>query len=361
MLRMHKYFGLLLGLVACAEGTPPSVGSDPRAVQGDPNAGHPTGDGDSSQTGQDPVPGGNAGNGNPGHNDGLSDNNCDGTRTFAQPISPDVLIVQDRSTSMIGANTTFVNRWDPSAMAINKAVEELQDKIRFGLLTFPTAGGNGCGAGELDVPFMLESAPAIRGALTAKAPTLVPIGNTPTGPALAEALKVFQQRFSDGGVLGTAYVLLVTDGDPTCGTLPSTPDDVSIKAANDAVDALFKNDIKTFVIGYDIIDANSANVMNGLAQRGGTNKFIPVEDSQSLLEQLKTIANAITPCDYHAGSNADPDDVTVVIDGKEVSLSEVDGWSIDGKIVRLNGEACAQIQDGQVHDVEVIVPCPMIF
>jgi hypothetical protein len=100
------------------------------------------------------------------------------------------------------------------------------------------------------------------------------------------------------------FVLLVTDGAPTCpagdGSERTQPD---IDASNAAIEALAAKDVRTYVIAYDTSgpdNATLASVLDGFAQRGGTGDKThrPVEDEASLLTEFGRIAGAIANCSF---------------------------------------------------------------
>jgi hypothetical protein len=59
---------------------------------------------------------------------------------------PDILIVLDRSTSML------MGRWDPSVAAIKEFTGGLDQSVNFGLMVFPATGNDICTPGMVDVP-----------------------------------------------------------------------------------------------------------------------------------------------------------------------------------------------------------------
>ena len=133
---------------------------------------------------------------------------------------------------------------------------------------------------------------------------------TPTAAALKSALKVFNDRPNDvDSILAPGYVLLVTDGEPSCGGGPgedATSTQSAIDMTNASIDALLKADIKTFVVGYDVTTA--ATTMNEFAKRGGTEKYIAVTSGKELEDALRKVAGALTPCTFRlAGTPSGPE------------------------------------------------------
>ena len=124
-----------------------------------------------------------------------------------------------------------------------------------------------------------------------------PGGYTPTGPALAGALKQAQDR-AKANPDHKVVVVLVTDGLPG-GFIPNmppamcTPGDIAGVAALVATGTAGTPPIPTFVIGVfgpcDLVDANvmpQAN-LDRLAMSGGTNKAVVISTDQNVTQQLQ--------------------------------------------------------------------------
>lgn len=300
---------------------------------------------------------------------------------------PDVLIVLDRSSSMLAT------RWEPSRQAVKTITRDFEGLIAFGLEYFPgvdgdlgglggVAGGLGaiggaggiggfggllggggqggidptqlqCGGTEkLDVPLMLRNAAAIAASVDATGP----LGLTPTGAALDTALQILGDRSPQlDATVKPAYVLLVTDGDPRCD--PRNADVAQQRAARAAVQALKSANIPTYVIGYQI-DPLFVGLMNELAQLGGTLRYHPVESGAQIEAALREITKDVVSCKFSL--DTEPPDVKrvrVQIDGVSIPLNSPDGWVIQGKNITLIGGACATLKDGKGHILNAQIEC----
>lgn len=340
---------LLLSVGGCPADPAPSTSAQP-VGDGD---GEGRGDGDRGTGDGDVGDGDDEGTGD-GDNAGF----CQVKKVEAEPVAPEVLIVLDRSMSMIGINYDFTqagkDRWTPAVSAINKLVKDLHGSVRFGLTVFPV-DGDVCAPGKLDVP--IGGTPAqIAAALEAQYPRTF---STPTALALEAAAKSFGKP--KPGSLSDRYVLLVTDGQPTCDPDPLyaiIADPRAVTHTNAAIDALRALEIKTFVVGFDAQSGGFAANLDDFAKHGGTEKSVDATDEKSLIEQLRKIAGKVVSCVFDLESApVDPTYVEVTLDGKLVRLNERDGWSIADKTVTLQNGSCATLQDGAAHSLAIRVLC----
>jgi hypothetical protein len=305
---------------------------------------------------------------------------CEAVQLIANPQFPDMMIVLDRSGSMQDGK-----RWDPSVAAVRKITSELQAQIRFGLALFPddgpptttvmtnnTNGGFGitivnasvCAPGKIVVPIAAMNAAPISTELDMTRPG----GGTPTSETLMKLLDSYAAEAGPDVEQHPKYVLLVTDGAPTCpnGNGQEPADQADIDLSNKAVEALTSHMVKTYVIGYDTTTPGNemlAQVLDGLAQRGGTGdqKHRPVEDEASLTAALESITGSIASCSFRL-DQAPPraDYVLVTIDGKQLNLDAPDGWKLDdAHTVEIVGNACAMFKAGK-HVLDAKVQCDVV-
>ena len=328
-----------------------------------------------------------------GGDDDEDESVCDAVTIQARPNAPEILIVLDRSGSMVGVGAqggAMVNRWEPSANAVKKLTSDLAGVASFGLMLFPApgapgmgggipglgaipgldqlipgigmipglgGGGGSCTAGMLNVPVGANNAPMIAMALDGARPD---IGATPTAGTLENAYGVLSKSSCADCQDVPKFVLLVTDGQPNCGASGTMTSPADIEASNAALDKLRESGIRTYVIGYDMAsDPTSSGIMEQFAQHGGTDKFIPVENETELSDNLRRIAGSLISCEYDLNEAVEnPALVRVIIDGDELVLNQ--GWTIeDRKITLTEGAdgACPRIRDGRLHTVKIQKDC----
>jgi Mg-chelatase subunit ChlD len=261
-----------------------------------------------------------------------------------------------------------VDRWDPSVKAIETLTTQFDATVNFGLMTFP-ASSNQCGPGDLQVDLGPGTASMIKSVLDKTQPG----GGTPTGETLQAALKYFQDHPSGGAdtVAPPRFVLLVTDGQPTCpnangggGGRGGNQLTADLKFTTDALDALTAEGIKTFVIGYDAaLDATFASALTSFAQHGGTDNYYAVQNEDSLSMAFQSISRKVVTCDFVFKTPiTDPRLVHVTLDGNTLRPDDPSGWTLAGDVVTVQGDSCAALQTGAGHRVEIVLECePVVY
>ena len=208
-------------------------------------------------------------------------------------VPPNVLIVLDRSGSMDNELPGGERKWDVAVSAISNLVLSFDDRVRFGIGTFPT-GGARCEIGQLTLPVADAQGMAVAMHVQGDGPD-------GEGTPIADSLMAIS---SADPALGDAtrgnFVLLVTDGQENCDGQPTQ-----------AVTMLRSRtpEVKTFVVGFgDEVDAGELNAM---ADAGGTARttdprFFQANDPASLEAALAEIAIQVTGGDIEFATCDDP-------------------------------------------------------
>jgi hypothetical protein len=336
------------------------------------------------------IPGGNPGGpvGSPG---GSGSEVCKVTTVGSGRVSPDMLIVLDRSGSM---RMGGVDRWGPSVAGLKTITASLQERVSFGLMAFPgtmvdavggvvqivdcttltdpleliaclgqaipQVSGGTCDAGVLNVPIAPRNAAAIATALDGMAPG----GATPTAVTL-QAAQAELEKFQSAPDSPSAakYVLLVTDGAPNCGNgFGAEQDPAAVDASVAAIEAMARAGIKTYVMGYGTqSDPRLKAALDRMAVAGDTGdaQHRPIEDEQSLVATFQQITGTLLSCEFALEQTViDKSYVKVTFDGVQLNVDDANGWvlSADRKKVTLQGTACTRAkEDG--HLISVTVQC----
>src|SRR4051812_28705599 len=159
-----------------------------------------------------------------------------------------LMLVLDRSGSMKNSLPNNAGtKWDVVTAAVNPAIKATQNAIQWGMKTFP--GDSGCnGVATSGVDVMV--APMNAANLSTKIGQTTPDGDgTPTGDGVLAAFNYLKGL----SITDPKYILLATDGDPSC------PGD-GITYALQQITAAHSAGVSTFVIGVGTGHDSSTNL-----------------------------------------------------------------------------------------------------
>lgn len=313
---------------------------------------------------------------------------CRPVRVALTPITAEILLVLDRSTSMswslTGPTGAGPSRWSILGGALRAELPAWDGSSDLGLLFFPEPGGTNCTTAS--VPH-LEPAPDGSGPLLSRLAATMPGGRTPTAAAMTTARDWFvAHRDPDR----PQAVVLATDGAPNCnaaldartcrctngaglpaGGCPERElclDDTRTLAV---IADLLGAGVPTYVVGIDgEPDPALSIVLTRMAAAGGrpnpldpARAYYSVRRPEDLGAALERIEASIARCVLVLERPA-PEDrpLTVTLDGALVPAdpSGTDGWrwTSDGSgRVELHGPTCDRAQDGASHVLELLVDC----
>jgi len=306
------------------------------------------------------------------------DANCAAVNQGAMRQPPDILIVQDKSSSMNGSadgscnsNCAAKSKWSQVTAALNQAVGATDTTVNWGLKFFSDNGA--CGANKAPVvPVGASNARAIASAIKATSPG----GNTPTRDAVTTGA-AYLMGVADAN---PKYLLLATDGLPNCPagcslTNPSsactmTDNPAEDRAATDAVAAAAAAGIPTFVVGVGMTGADATldamAAAGGVPQKGATTAFYAVTDTASLVAALDAILGRVASCKFDIGSAPNVmtsvDQIDVFGDGVPIPKDpgHVDGWDYTNAAhtaIEVYGPRCDAILAGTIMNVTVTFRC----
>ncbi len=302
------------------------------------------------------------------------------------PKPANVLVLFDRSGSMSrGFGTT--TRFEAAKTLLGEVAWAYQDRIRFGFQQFPKSGGCGegtasssCCAQPPSVPMGPFAAAMLGEAMVAAGPVE---GNTPTSEALRFAAAYFA-TVNDG--ISERYVLLSTDGEPSCladGSLGKDLVRSGQRLEGPCVDALKEvaalrmAGVKVIVlgIGNDLVlsEQGAPSCLEDMARAGGVARegtggpgFFSATNPKELERALQRIFGAvIQPSCVVAMSEPAPHapSVSVFFDDQQVPFDQSgkDGWlwveGKEGQVLQLVGKFCQKLERLQVQQVEIRQGC----
>jgi Ca-activated chloride channel family protein len=206
---------------------------------------------------------------------------CAGIAQVAEERSPcteDAMIVFDASGSMSGNGWGYgsetagtVSRIDKVRATLAKILPSVTRHRRVGLITYGPGVWDQCNV-RLDLKPEANSAERIMTAIKA----LTPAGKTPLTAAVAKAAEVLDYRAKP------ALIVLLTDGEETCG---GSPCDLGKKLSSEAA-SLTVHVIGLRVKGYTWMGEQSLVETKCLAERNG-GLYLTVETEDELREAFE--------------------------------------------------------------------------
>jgi hypothetical protein len=367
------------------DGDPTGDGDGDPTGDGD---GDPTGDGDGDPTGDgdgdgDPTTGDGDGDPDTGNDTNMA---CDEFSVTLEPITPNVMLVLDKSRSMFtnswdhdaNANTPVITRWNSLHQVVTNIVNGFETQLNFGSTLFPSTnaqnvyGPGACITADFpDVTVAPNNAAEILASIPA-ANVVNSYGGTPTWTGLNTAY----QHLLDLPANIPRAMILVTDGAANCSQSAAN-NTALIENYDVAVPALVQEanqaGIPTYVVGVGIVnmivndgvggDPNNINPtlkLNELAQLGGTGTFYNSVNQNQLLAALDLVVAEVQSCIIPLdGAPFFPEYTKVIVDGVEWdqvgNCANEDGWiytDMNNDEIELCGDACDSLKNTGEADVE---------
>jgi hypothetical protein len=273
----------------------------------------------------------------------------------------ELLLVLDRSGSMMDLpQGGAIPKWDEAIPALDEVIGKTEGQILWGLKMFPNGMQTCASMDGIDVPLAINNSSTVTSAYKAAGPTG---DGTPTTQAIKRAVTYLQANPS----MNTRYLVLATDGQPTCpdgidGDASDAP--AAVQAIKDAAAA----GLHTFVIGI-ATDAMAGATLDemataGLEPRATSPHYYLAANKQDLIGALGIITGKVADCTFPLTSTPpSPNDVAVKIGTTKVDrdTSHMDGWdygAANGSI-QVYGAACERVKAGAAgDDVSITFGCP---
>jgi hypothetical protein len=298
------------------------------------------------------------------------DANCGSTTSRLEKKPADLLLVLDRSSSMLRAmdsanscdpNTSSCSqRWATMLSSLQTVLAASPAEVYWGLKFFSSPSNDttttratsaSCNVSPgVEVAVAPGTADAIENQIS-QAGTAT---STPTRLAI-EASVAYLEALSDGS---PKYILLATDGEPNCAPNASNTSNSDLAGTITAIEAAAAAGYKVFVIG---VGPETGNLTN-FAQAGGTDRFYPATTPEELSNALTTIVETVAAgCSYELGQAhpANPNAIGVYLDKSLIPQSTTDGWSYDAATatITINGSYCDDLRNGTKTQVDIFLPC----
>jgi hypothetical protein len=260
-------------------------------------------------------------------------------------------------------STTATRKWDLTVPAVNEVITQTNAQIAWGLKTFPEA--TPCSVTNvIDVPIASANAATVTAAVTATTPEG---DGTPTGDAMNAAV-AYLQGLDAAGDTDQKYILLATDGEPSCVGGTETSQSTARPHAAQAVAAAVTAGYHTFVVGVATTKTTAMQALNDMAVAGGearpdpnplTTKFYLANTKDELVHSLGAITGVVLDCRFSLSEPPATGEHVGVRLGEETIPP--DSWTIsdDKTLVEVTGEFCDRIQSGTADAVRIVYGCPL--
>ena len=308
----------------------------------------------------------------------LGGRSCPATTTrnvTGSNLPPDVLIIFDRSGSMnesldgtvCAGGCGATSKWSVATAAMTNVVAMTEATVNWGLKLFASTGSSSC---TVSSTAEITPQPMNAAAIAALLAQTEPGSSTPTTAALNNAAR-YLSTFTDPN---PKFILLVTDGTPTCGQSACAPGSNQTNDSCDDANAIamvatvHDMGIPVFVLGIGTSNAAGDATLSQMAVNGGYPRnaspaYYPADSGESLAATLGTITAAFDPC-YLSVLPAPTDAkaiASVTGDGTSLPNDPTTGWSFAAMAgsagIHLNGATCDAYKTGAIKTVKVDLVC----
>lgn len=285
---------------------------------------------------------------------------CPRVNFTAMPITPSILLLIDRSDSMLWDFGNGMSRWtavkDALIHPVNGVVTQLQSKAYFGSMIYYTVREPNPVCPLLTVqPRALNNAATIAQSL-ATDPTY---SWTPTAKSLDAARLSFEATPPPEGSL--PFIVLATDGFPSgCDDPGVNEKAMTVAAAARAHAAGIQ--VIPLSVGNDIDNQHLQEVANAGAGVGASEPNAPLyrgNNPAELKAAFDTIIRGVVSCDLTINGDVTQDqaaEAEVMLNGRRIAFGT--DWLLVGtRTIRLQGAACAELKSALAPTVNGTFPC----
>jgi len=299
---------------------------------------------------------------------------CVATNPMTTNVPPDILILLDRSGSMnqqldgttcaggCGANS----KWTITTTALANYLPTIETTVNLGLKLFASPSGSSCTVSPTaEIAPRANNAAMINTLLAGR--TSQPGSSTPTTAAMMNAAS-YLKTVTDNN---PKFILLVTDGIPTCGKdMCAAGVDLgggSMTQCDDAnaiamVKTVHDMGISTFVLGVGTSTSPGDGTLSQMAMNGGyarnaTPAYYPIDKPDDLTAAFQAVTGMVSKCFFGVSPPlTGGQSVTgVTADGND--LAPGDYMIIGNNGVQLVGQKCDEFTSGTIKNIQLQVSC----
>lgn len=311
---------------------------------------------------------------NDGSNTFESDGNvtCVKTDQMATNVPPDILIVFDRSGSMTedlsgmacaSGDCGATSKWTIATTTMSTFLPTVENAVNWGLKLFASSN-NACNvSATAEVPPRTANAAMISTRLGSTRPG----SSTPTTAAVRNAAN-YLKTLTDSN---PKFILLVTDGIPTCGmSMCATGVNVgtgSTMQCDDAnaiamVKTVHDEGYPTFVLGVGTSGSPgdgtlSQMAVNGGFPRSGTPSYYPIDQAADLTAAFQAITGMVSKCVFSVSPPLKTGQSIMSVTADGMNLAPGDYMILGNTGVQLIGQKCDDFTNGTIKKIAVQVSC----
>lgn len=244
----------------------------------------------------------------------------------------DLFAVIDGSSSMAEATVTGVSKWYATKSAFQDFLQRAPAGMGLGLSLFPPAAGVSCSTDRYQREALpISPASEMIAGVLARLDAVKPGGQTPTAPALTNALELAGEH-AEQHPERSVVVVLASDGMPTA----CAPTDAAALATLAKRALRGPGHVRTLVVALNSLTGADLSGFHAIAAAGGTRRALVIDPHANFSEQLSRALGAAAAervaCDLAVpappqNQRLDYDSVNVVLDGEEarVTFPRVEG------------------------------------
>lgn len=308
--------------------------------------------------------------GTDGNNTFESDANvtCVATNPMTTNLPPDILIVLDRSGSMnedltgmsCAAGCGATSKWSITTAALASYLPMVEGVVNLGLKLFASSG-NGCTvSATAEIPPRANNAAMINARLM----TTQPGSSTPTTAALMNAGN-YLKTLTDPN---PKFILLATDGIPTCGTaMCAAGVNGGMNQCDDAnaiamVKTVHDMGFPTFVLGIGTSASPGDGTLSQMAVNGGfprnaTPAYYPIDKPEDLTDAFKAVTGMVSKCFFSINPPLKGGTSVTGVTADGMDLAPGDFMIVGNNGVQLVGQKCDDFTNGNIKNIQVQVSC----
>ena len=296
---------------------------------------------------------------------GGGNDECPNVLVNVEPVIPTVIVLVDRSGSMIATFQAGQTRWEAVRDALTDETDGvmtvLGDRIRFGTTLYNSVGG-GSVPDQCPILRAVEPSFATVGEVRTLFADNAPEADTPTGESILQVAENFPA--SDG----PRIIVLATDGDPDTCAVPNPQTADAQVLSEQATQTAFDMGVETFVlsVGSGVSEDHLQRVANagrGQNLASGTAPFFVANNTEQMVTDFNTIIRGARSCEFTLNASVVMDEAntgTVILNGASINYGT--DWQVKNETtLELLGASCTTFRETDNVSLAAEFPCGAVL